>query len=256
MKLSMVVFLVAALASGVRAETAFEEALRNALSEEGPHELTGSNAPSVPLELNLLKMAELGGKSLSDLQAALLTLARKTTGTPTTANSQTLRTARNALFVLGRVGDRRVLDAVLDLVRNAPQEIMIPAESAAIGIAVRSAPDRIQATADELTKTKENSFVYSELYHLLKTEITAPDADPRASQILDVFRRGVKNPRYGNRIFLDRVLVEFDSPYRTSDERKKLLIELRRSTNEIIKIYAQQELEKLSLPETKQTVGR
>lgn len=224
------------------ADVNFEKLIRTQIELSSPHELTASPPP--PLHEILAGAAANAGKSKSELQEALLRIVEKSAASNGDPRVATWLVASGALSALARTGDASTLDRIMGIAREGPKQLVSTATMAAVSIANRIAPQRLAEIARELAKAKTTTPVYAQLHYLLRSELPADSAerDKRVQIILAILKDGVRNPEYQDRIYLDEVIAHHDSSYSSSEERQKILAELRMSENPIVKKYAEEKL--------------
>jgi hypothetical protein len=222
-----------------------EERIRRQLAYPSQlHEIAVT--PNLPPAHEVIrKTADHAGASPGELESVLFNLVNKTISSERIPrNGASWGIAGGALAALSRIGGASALDRMIAIAVTAPQPLDADAVQAAVYIANRTAPRRLPEVALRLGEGKQNATVYTMLHQVLTGELpTDPvERSGRIAIITDILKKRVHDRKYEDRVYLDQVLEEYDMGYRTSEERRRILMEESGSDNPNVKRYADAKL--------------
>jgi len=203
--------------------------------ETEPHVIDLDKPRPPPLHEEVLGIAKRTEASQQELETVLFNLVDSNVAADVARGA-----SGRALGLLAEIGSATALDRVTAIALNGPVRLRGAARSASLGLANREAPERLPELARQLLRSDPEKNAYGTLHHILRERLSTVqgERERRIVDILAIFKEGLRDESYSNRIYLDRVLDEFDAIYRSSEERHRFLVEESQSKNPIVKKYA------------------
>lgn len=223
----------------------FEQRFRDAVWATNDNINVDAPDHALPKEEQLLAMARQAGVSQFEMQSLLLKMVDE--GINTHAEDEAWKKrgmAKSALSVLADLADATAIDRLLQIADQAPSALRTAALGSVIRVANREASEKLPAVMNRLVDGHE----FSHAYAFLRKDMRAypgnsPDDNRRKTLLVQIFKDGLRNPAYEDRIYLDSVIEEYDPVFRGSEERQRILQELSGSNNPNIKKYADLKLQ-------------
>jgi len=182
-----------------------------------------------PLHERLVAIANERGVTRAEVQALLLEISQaEIVSSLGDTRSPSLQVAGAALSTLAHIADATAIEELRHIAENPPKAVEVSALQALVYTTSRERPRSLPTFVEALTAGKSFSHVYPLLHSVLRYQLpSAPEDREELIEVINgIFRKGIRNPQYGDRVFLDRVLEQYDPEFRESEERREILLQL------------------------------